>query len=381
MKVYLDNAASSPLATEVFDHMKPYFLEFQGNPSSTHSHGRHLRNAIEEARRVIASGLKVSPSEIFFTSGGTEADNTAIMGAVKSHHIQHIVSARTEHHAVTHTIEHLEAAGKVSVTWLAVDAKGHIDLAELEEVVAHTPHTLVSLMHGNNEIGTLHDIAAIGEICRRHKALFHSDTVQTMGNIGLDFSLIPVDFAAASAHKFYGPKGAGFMFVRKGVKIPALIHGGGQERNMRAGTENVAFIVGMACALDHCNQTLTHKTAHILDLKTYMKAQLQSQIPGVRFNGETDPLRSLPSVLNTTFPCGEEDAMLLFHLDLAGISASGGSACSSGALMGSHVLREIGADKETLLNSVRFSFGVQNTKEEIDLVVETVKKLVPQPVK
>ncbi|MDX2247562.1 MAG: cysteine desulfurase family protein [Bacteroidia bacterium] len=379
MKIYLDNAASSPMAPEVFDHIKPYLLEFQGNPSSTHAHGRFLRNALEEARRLIASNLKVSPSEIFFTSGGTEADNTAIIGAIKAYQIRHIVSTRIEHHAVTHTIEHLEAEGTVEVTWLKVDRHGHIDYTELENVLTERPHSLVSLMHGNNELGTLHDIELIGEICRRHQTLFHSDTVQTMGNVPLDFSRIPVDFAAASAHKFYGPKGVGFLFVRKGVKIPPLIWGGGQERNMRAGTENVAFIAGMAYALDHCYRNLEAKTTHILTLKQYLKTQLEQAIPGVRFNG--DPDQSLPSVLNTTFPCGEEDAMLLFHLDLAGISASGGSACSSGALMGSHVLREIGADNETLLNSVRFSFGVQNTREEIDFLVETMKKLVPQPVR
>ncbi|MEZ4825229.1 MAG: cysteine desulfurase family protein [Bacteroidia bacterium] len=381
MKVYLDNAASSPLSPEVFEYMKPYFLDFQGNPSSTHAHGRQLRNAIEEARRAIASCLKVSPSEIIFTSGGTEADNTAIFGAVDAYKIQHIVSARTEHHAVTHSVEYLEAKGKVKVTWLNVDSNGHIDTDELNDVLSRSPQTLVSLMHGNNEIGTIHDIAAIGEICRKYGALFHSDTVQTMGNVDLNFSEIPVDFAAASAHKFYGPKGTGFMFVRKGIKIPPLIHGGGQERNLRAGTENPAFIAGMACALTHCAQTLEKKRTHIIGLKNHMKTRLMEEIPGVRFNGEQDPGRSLPSVLNTTFPCGEGDAMLLFHLDLAGISASGGSACNSGALMGSHVLREIGADTETLMNSVRFSFGIQNTREEIDFAVETVKKQIPQVAK
>lgn len=380
-KIYLDNAASSPMDPEVLEIMKPYLLDFYGNPSSTHSFGRNLRNAIEDSRRTIARHFGVTPGEIFFTSGGTEADNTAIMGAVEAYNIKHIVSARIEHHAVTHTIEHLEEKGKVKVSWLNVDQCGNVDLEELSEVLGANPDSLVSLMHGNNEIGTITDIDRVGEICREHGALFHSDTVQTMGNVRMNFSDTELDFAAASAHKFYGPKGAGFLFVRKGVKIPGLIHGGGQERNMRAGTENVAFIAGMAYALNKCYENFEARHVHISGLKYYMKDLLERELPGVRFNGETSPERSLPTILNTVVPVGEDDAMLLFNLELAGIAASGGSACNSGALMGSHVLRGIGGDREALMNSVRFSFGMKNTREEIDLAVNTLKSITGELVR
>jgi cysteine desulfurase len=376
-RIYLDNAASSPMDPEVFEVMKPFFLENFGNPSSTHQHGRFLRNSLEQARRKISQILTVSPSEIYFTSGGTEADNMAIAGAVQGYQITHIVSTKIEHHAVTHAIEKLENQGLVNTTWLDVDAKGNIDLQQLREVLDKNPRSLVSLMHANNEIGTLYDIKAIGEICAEFDALFHSDTVQTMANMKIDLSQINVHFINASAHKFYGPKGVGFIFVRKGIKIPAIIEGGSQERSLRAGTENVASINGMAFALEKCYQTLEEKNQKLWGLKNYLKKRLQSEIPGIAFNGETEEGKSIPTVLNTIFPFGETDAMLLFNLDLAGISVSGGSACNSGANMGSHVLRGIGASKEALINSVRFSFGVQNTREEIDYVIEKLKEITP----
>ena len=376
-RIYLDNAASSPMDPEVFEHMKPFFCENFGNPSSTHQHGRFLRNVIEQSRRKIGKLLGVSASEIYFTSGGTEADNTAIIGAVKGYGLTHIVSTHIEHHAVTHTIDHLVETGIVTATYLDVDEKGNIDLNQLREVLAKNPRSLVTLMHANNEIGTLYDIKAIGDICQEFDALFHSDTVQTMANLKIDLSEINVHFLNASAHKFYGPKGTGFLFVRKGYKIPALINGGSQERSVRAGTESPASISGMAFSLEKCYGNLETKNAKLWELKNYMKARLLAEIPGVSFNGETEEGKSIPTVLSTVLPCGEENAMLLFNLDLSGISASGGSACNSGANMGSHVLRGINARKEALLNSVRFSFGIQNTKEEIDFTIGKLKQLIP----
>lgn len=375
-RVYLDNAASTPMDPEVLEQMLPYFCEYGGNPSSTHAHGRRLRNAIEEARRTVAQCLGAAPGEIYFTSGGTEADNTAICGAVQAYGLQHIVTTRIEHHAVTHPVEHLEAAGKVSVTWLSVDRHGNISLDELRDALASHPRSLVSLMHANNELGTLYDIAAIGEICKQYDALFHSDTVQTMGQFAFDLSALHVHFVTASAHKFYGPKGTGFLYIRKGVKIPPLIAGGGQERNMRAGTENPALITGLAFALDKCCRTLEAKNEKLWGLKTHMMRRLQETLPGVTFNGETAPGRSIPTVLSVSPPCNDADCMLLFNLDLVGISVSGGSACNAGAHIGSHVLREIGASDSTLRNAIRFSFGMQNTLEEIDYVISQLQTQV-----
>lgn len=378
-RIYLDNAASTPLDPEVFSHMQPWFLQHPGNPSSTHAYGRPLRNAIEAARRDIAKVIGAQTGEIFFTSGGTEADNLAIKGAVCGLGHKHIISSPIEHHAVTHTIENLVEKGEATVSWLQPDAKGNIDLQALEDLLKTHPKSLVSLMHGNNEIGTLNDIQAIGALCESYGALFHSDTVQTMGNLPINVQEINVHFLAASAHKFNGPKGTGFLFVRRGYKIPAQIDGGSQERNLRAGTENVASIVGMAAALQKCDRMMKEKQAKLWELKQHMKSLLETAFPDVRFNGETDPGKSLPTVLNVAFPCGEDDAMLLFNLDLAGIAVSGGSACNSGANIGSHVLRGIGADRSALINSVRFSFGSQNTKAEINQTLEQLKAIVKTP--
>ncbi|MEL6843166.1 MAG: cysteine desulfurase family protein [Bacteroidota bacterium] len=378
-QIYLDNAASTPLDPEVFSHMQPWFLQHPGNPSSTHAYGRPLRNAIEAARRDIAKAIGAQTGEICFTSGGTEADNLAINGAVLGLGHKHIISSPIEHHAVTHTIEALEASGIATVSWVSLDQKGNVDLNELESLLKAHPQSLVSLMHGNNEIGTLHDISAISTLCQQYGALLHSDTVQTMGSLPINVDDLGVHFLAASAHKFNGPRGIGFLYVRKGFKIPAQIKGGSQERNLRAGTENVAAIVGMAAALTKCYRIMEEKQSKLWALKNHFKSQLEQALPDVRFNGETEPGKSLPTVLNVAFPCGEDDAMLLFNLDLAGIAVSGGSACNSGANMGSHVLRGIGADRAALINSVRFSFGVQNTKEEIDQTVEQLKAILKIP--
>lgn len=380
MIVYLDNAASTPMDPEVLEAMKPFFLDNFGNPSSTHAHGRTLRNAIEESRRTIAKHLGCTAGEICFTSGGTEADNMAIKGSIEAYGITHVISTAIEHHAVSHTLEHLAKQGKIKLSLLSLGPKGDIDLEELRSLLANNPRSLVSLMHANNELGTLYDIHAIGDICKEYDALFHSDTVQSMCNIPYDLANTPVDFITASAHKFYGPKGVGFLFVRKGIKLAGLIEGGSQERNKRAGTENVAFIVGMAAALDKCYKNYESKNQKLWDLKNYMKTRLLETFPGVSFNGETEVGQSLPTVLNVSLPCNDKDCMLLFNLDIVGICVSGGSACSSGATMGSFVLREIGVEGTSLQNAVRFSFGVQNKREEIDYVIEKLKEYVPMPV-
>lgn len=376
MNIYLDNAASAPMDKEVLTAMLPYFCDTIGNPSSIHLHGRVLRTAIEQSRKTIASLLGAVPAEIFFTGGGTEADNAIIYGVVEKYQITHIVSTTIEHHAVTHTIEDLVKKGKVSATWLSVDSKGNIDLAELAAVLEKSPRTLVSLMHANNEIGTMIDLVAVGEVCKKYDALFHSDTVQTMGHFSFDLYNTNVHYITGAAHKFYGPKGTGFMYVKSGFTIPALIRGGSQERNMRAGTENVAGIVGMAYALEKCYKTLAEKTEKLWALKNYMREQLALHIPTVHFNGEISPEKSIPTVLNVAFDCGEEDAMLIFYLDIKGISASGGSACTSGSDIGSHVLAALGLPPTLGRNAVRFSFGVQNTQAEIDVVVENLKEIL-----
>jgi cysteine desulfurase len=361
---------------EVVNAMLPYFLEQHGNPSSVHHHGRTLRAAIEKARKTIAELIGAAPSEIFFTSGGTEADNQALKATVMGGLVRHILTTQIEHHAITHCAEELEKAGLAKVTWLPVDGTGAVKLDALEDSLRGTSNALVSLMHANNELGTLNDLAAIGEICERHGALFHSDTVQAMGNVRYSLKDMKVHMLSAAAHKFYGPKGVGFMYVKGGTKIPAFVHGGGQERNMRAGTENLPGIMGMAYALEKCYRTLDAKTAHLQSLKNRLRDGLRRVVPGVEFNGAQEPERSLPTVLNVAFPGTDSESMILFNLDMMGVSCSGGSACTSGSVKGSHVLAGIGCSPERAANSVRFSFGVQNTPEEIDFVIEQVGKMV-----
>lgn len=371
-KIYLDNAASTPMDGEVLDLMIQLLREGTGNPSSVHHFGRTLRNEIEKARKIIAQELGCSPAEIFFTSGGTEADNMAIRGAIAIG-CKHIITTEIEHHAVTSTVERIEADGLATVTWLTVDEKGNPDLKALEAALAQHPRSLVSLMQANNELGTLIDLNEVGEICERYGAIFLSDTVQAMGNVRYNLSQMPVHMLSASAHKFYGPKGVGFIYVSAKHKIPSMILGGSQERNMRAGTENVPGIAAMAFALKKCYDNLETKNAHLRTLKYYMKDQLEKHVPGVQFNGETDPDKSIPTVLNVRFPATSEEAMLLFNLDIAGISASGGSACTSGSVHGSHVLHGIGLSESESANSIRFSFGLTNTLEELDFCIEKIR--------
>jgi cysteine desulfurase len=373
MKVYLDNAATTKLDAEVLKAMLPLMTEDYGNPSSIHSFGRKTRSAIENARKTVSKLLNVTPAEIFFTSGGTEADNMAICQSVDTFGIKHIISSTIEHHAVEHTIKTLEKAGKVKASWVKLDNKGNVDLNHLEELLKTNERSLVSLMHANNELGTLLPLKEVGELCEKYNAIFHSDTVQTMGHYKMDLKEIKVHFITCAAHKFHGPKGVGFLYMHHNYKLNPFIHGGAQERNMRGGTENLYGIVGLAKALEICFNEMEEHQKHIMELKDYMREKLIKNIPGIEFNGETSHEKSLYTVLNCRFPKHPDGEMLLFNLDIAGIAASGGSACSSGSNQGSHVLRGIAIDMER--PSVRFSFCKYNTKEEIDFVVNKLTEL------
>lgn len=379
MKVYLDNAATTPLDKDVLDAMLPYMTDFFGNPSSIHGFGRKTRSAIENARKLVAKSLNVSPSEIFFTSGGTEADNMAIRCSIYDLGIKHAITSHIEHHAVLHTLEKLAEDGEIKLSFVNLTPEGHIDLQHLEELLRSNDRTFVSLMHANNEIGNLLPMKETGEICERYNAVFHSDTVQTMGHYAMDLQKVNIHFVTCAAHKFHGPKGVGFIYVSSKVKINPMIYGGAQERNMRGGTENLYGIVGLAKALEIALRDVEQHQQYVSGLKSYMVEQLKENIPGVEFNGAC--LKNcLYTVLNVRFPHTENAEMLLFNLDIAGIAASGGSACSSGSDVGSHVLRGIGSD--VTRPSVRFSFSKYNTKEEIDYTVAKLKELftVVEPV-
>lgn len=374
MKVYFDNAATTPLDPAVFEAMKPYMLDHFGNPSSIHSHGRQVRSAIERSRKKVADLLNTSPGEIFFTSGGTEADNTALRCTVDSRGINHIITSRLEHHAVLHTVELLEKKGKVRVSFVNTDEKGNVDMDHLEDLIGNGEKTMVTLMHGNNEVATLNDLEAIGTLCKEKGVLFHSDTVQTMGHYRHDLEHLPVDFIIGSAHKFHGPKGVGFLYVNHQQKITPFIHGGAQERNMRGGTENVYGIIGLAKALELAYEEMEDHKKHILKLKNRMIDRLKD-IPGIGFNGMSgDPENSLYTVLNVSLPETGDNDMLLFNLDISGISASGGSACSSGTSIGSHVLSALGVSSKR--GAIRFSFSRYNTQEEVDFAVDKLNEVL-----
>ncbi len=372
MKIYLDNAATTPIDPEVVEAMIPVLKNQFGNPSSIHSYGREVRSAIEQARKSVARFLNVSPAEIFFTSGGTEANNTAIFCSVRDLGIKHVISSALEHHAVLHTLQGLEKEGKIKLSLVKIDAKGRIDLTDLENLLKSNPKSMVSLMHANNEIGNLIPFKKIGELCQKYEALFHSDTVQTMAHYPMDLQETPVHFVTCAAHKFHGPKGVGFLYINHQIKIHPFIHGGAQERNMRGGTENVYGIVGLAKALEIASEHLEEHQKHILGLKKYMIENLKQNIPGIEFNGDPEG-ESLYTVLNVAFPPSENSEMLLFNLGISGIACSGGSACSSGSNTGSHVLKAVYGEVDR--PSVRFSFSKYNTKEEIDVVVEKLKEL------
>ena len=372
MKIYLDNAATTPLDPEVLQVMLPIMQQQFGNPSSIHSFGRETRTIIEKARKTVAALLNVSPSEIFFTSGGTEANNTALRCSINDLGIKHCISTKIEHHAVEHTLSEICQKESIKLSYINVDKKGNIDLSHLEELLKNNEKSLVSLMHANNELGTLTPIEKVGELCKKYNAVFHSDTVQTMGHYVHDLKKIPVDFVTCAAHKFHGPKGVGFLYINNRVKIHPFITGGAQERNMRGGTENVYGIAGLAKALEIAYRDMEHDAKYISGIRSYMIDKLKSEIHDVDFNSETEK-ESLYTVLNVSFPPSDFSEMLLFNLDIAGIAASGGSACSSGSNVGSHVLSGVGADPNR--PAVRFSFSKYTTKEEIDFVVEKLKEL------
>jgi cysteine desulfurase len=375
MRVYLDNAATTPLDQEVLKQMYKVMEADYGNPSSIHAHGREARALIEKSRKTIAKLLHTSPAEIFFTSGGTEADNMALRCGIIDNQITHAITSRIEHHAVIHTLEAMEKAGIIKLSFVDVDNKGNINYAHLEELLHGNGRSFVSLMHANNEIGTLTDIERVGNICEQYNAIFHCDTVQTMGHYPHDLSKLKLHFMACAAHKLHGPKGVGFLHINHRIKINPMIYGGSQERNMRGGTENVYGIVGLAKALEIAYAEMDQHQQHIQGLKSYMINRLKEEVPGIYFNGETDEAKSLYTVLNVSFPDTELADMLLFNLDIAGISASGGSACSSGTDIGSHVLTAIGASATR--PSVRFSFSKYNTKEEIDYTIAKIRQLFP----
>lgn len=375
MRVYFDNASTTPLDPEVFEVMKPFLLEDFGNPSSQHAHGRQVRAAIESSRKKIAELLNCTPGEIIFTSGGTEADNALIRSAIETYGIRHIISSPIEHHAVTHSIEISEKERHIQTHFVNLDEKGYADLTHLEELLKANPNALVSLMHANNEIGNLLDIEAVGVLCEKYKAYFHTDAVQAMGHYRHDMKKLKVHGMAAAAHKFHGPKGVGFMYINKDKKIHSFMQGGPQERNMRGGTENVYGIIGMAKALEICYQHLDEHSTYIKTIKSLMIEKLTEAIPGVTFNGDSGNLeKSLYTVLNVSLPESPENDMLLFNLDLQGISASGGSACQSGASAGSHVLAAL--YPESKRGAVRFSFSKFNKPEEVEFVVNKLSELI-----
>ncbi len=373
-RIYFDNAATTALDKEVLDAMLPYMTTHFGNPSSIYSYGRESRLAVETARKTVARILNAHPGEIFFTSGGTESDNMAISTAIHDLGCRHIITSPIEHHAVLHAVEHFDHDDVISSSFVKILPDGHVDLSDLEDQLsARTERCFVSLMHANNEIGNLLDIYAAGEICKKYNAIFHSDTVQTVGHYKIDLRSKPVHFATGAGHKFHGPKGVGILYINDNIKVKPIIYGGGQERNMRAGTENLYGIVGFAKALELADATLEKDSVYIQSLKTYMIEQLQAQIKGVQFNGDHNG-KSLYTVLNASFPKTEKSEMILFNLDMQGICVSGGSACSSGADIGSHVIRAINANPN--LVPVRFSFCKHNTKEEVDVVISKLKELI-----
>ena len=373
-RIYFDNAATTPIDPEVLTTMMPYFTEHFGNPSSIYSYGRETRMAIEKARKSVALILNARPSEIFFTSGGTESSNTAITSSVKQLGCKRIITSPIEHHATLHTCDFLQKNGDAVIEHVKLLSNGHIDLEDLEKRLKdHTHKTLVSLMHANNEIGTILPLKRVSEMCRKYNALFHSDTVQTMGHYAFDLQDLDIDFLTCAAHKFHGPKGVGFLYVNKKAKVESLIHGGSQERGLRGGTENVHGIVGLAKAMELAYVDLEEHQSHVQSIKTYMIETLKSSLSTVDFHGEIEPSKSLYTVLNVSFPSSERGGMLLFTLDLKGVACSGGSACTSGAAKGSHVLEGIKAD--TTRPNVRFSFSRYTTKEEIDFAIEKVKEI------
>ena len=373
-RVFLDNASTTPIAPEIIDMMSKMMKSHFANPSSVHSYGRESKIVVEGARKKIAELLNTSPGSIFFTSGGTEADNMAIKCAIHDHKITHAITSRLSHHAVLFPLEDLEKEGLIKLSYVDIDKSGVISMSHLKELLSSNPRTFVSIMHANNEIGTIQDIKVIGDICKEHNAIFHSDTVQTMAHFPFDMQKLNVDFMAASAHKFHGPKGVGFVYISENIRIKPLLRGGGQERNMRAGTENIYGIAALAMAMEMAYKNLEEETDYIKGLKIYMIEKLQAELEDVQFYGKcTDMDNSLYTVLSCHFPETDIAEMLLFNLDILGVACSGGSACASGGSKGSHVLTEI--VPESKRPGIRFSFSKYNTKEDIDFTIDKLKEL------
>ncbi len=372
-RVYFDNAATTPLRPEVLEAMMPYLTESYGNPSSIHQEGRKTRAAIEAARKTVANIIGASTGEIFFTSGGTESNNMAIKCAVRDLGVKRIISSPAEHHCVKHSVEYIDSMHLAKIDYVRLDQYALPDLNHLEELLAASESpTLVTLMHANNEIGSMIDLAAVSALCKKYGAYHHADTVQTIGHYPVNVQETPIDFISGAAHKFQGPKGVGFIYINSRCHIHPYIDGGAQERNMRAGTENIAGIVGFAKALQLATDEFEKDLNYISDLKSYMKERIKEICPDAQFNGH--PSKSLYSVLSVSFPPGPHADLMIMSLDIAGISVSGGSACSSGAETQSHVMEAIGhpADRKT----VRFSLCHSNTKDEIDFTIEKLEGIL-----
>lgn len=374
MRVYLDNAATTPISPEVVEVMTNTMLSEYGNPSSIHAEGRRVRALLEQARKKIANCIGASIGEVFFTSGGTESNNMALKCAVRDLGVRRIISSPIEHHCVLHTLERLQKTDGIQVELIAVDRLGRIDEQLLENALRNSDEkVLVSLMHANNEIGTLLNIDRISELCKKYDALFHSDTVQTIGHFPIDVSQTPISFLSGAAHKFHGPKGVGFIYINGDNMIQPFIDGGAQERNMRGGTENVYGIVGMATALELATEKIAERQQKIQQLRTYLAQQLKMYFADIQFNTDlSEP--SLYTVLSVAFPPSDKSDLLLLSLDIEGISVSGGSACSSGADAGSHVVEALKLPAG--YKTIRFSFSHYNTKEEMDFVVKKLLQVL-----
>jgi cysteine desulfurase len=374
MQIYLDNASTTPMLPEVIQHMTEVMNESYGNPSSIHRHGRKAKSIIENARKIVAKVINASLGEVFFTSSATEANNMVLKNAVQDLGVQRIISSPTEHHCILHTLDYLAHHHRCEVIYLRVDACGIIDYQQLEDLLSNNSlKTLVSIMHGNNEIGTMSDTIKIGQLCHKYDALYHCDAVQTIGKYPIDVQASHISFLSGSAHKFHGPKGVGFVFISNENIITPYIHGGAQERNMRAGTENVAGIAGLAKALEIISNSINSNKTKILSLRTLFKAKLLTEFQDIKFNGSQDG-DYLAHVLSVSFPPGPKADMLVMNLDIAGISASSGSACSAGIEEDSHVLVAIGHPAER--KTIRFSFSPFNTEEEILYTVEKLKTMM-----
>ncbi len=373
-RIYLDNAATTALDPAVLDAMMPYFTEHFGNPSSIYSYGRETKMAIENARKSVAKILGAQPKEIFFTSGGTESTNTAITAAIRDLGCTQLITSPIEHHATLHCAEYVCRNGDIQLSYITLDDKGHVELESLEQLLQqHDGRSLVTLMHANNEIGNLLKVKAVGDLCAKYDAIFHCDMVPTVGHFKINLSELPVHFISSAGHKLHGPKGIGVLYVNADVQIKPLMQGGAQERNMRAGTENLYGIVGYAKALELAMEHYDTDSTYVIDIRNYMITQLQKNIADVQFNGDWDG-SCLYTILNVSLPKTEKSEMLLFSLDMNGICVSGGSACSSGANHGSHVIANVSKDENRV--ALRFSFCKHNTKEEIDIVINKLLELM-----